>query len=263
MPGACTGSAHVARDFCTGGSVLFDPVSSATTPAGGPGRIRTVAVVEDEAVIASAVAARLASAGFAVEVAHDGPSGVALVERIQPDLVVLDLMLPGFDGLEVCRRIQAGRRVPVLMLTARDAETDLLVGLAVGADDYLTKPFSPRELVARVHAILRRVETAVLPPVTELRIGAVELQVPSRRVLRDGEEVHLTPTEFELIAFLAAHPGVVFTREQLLAEVWGYRDGSGLRTVDSHIRAVRRKLGNDVVRTVHAVGYALGEGGHG
>ena len=119
-----------------------------------------VVIIEDEETIAAAVAARLKSEGFAVEVAADGPSGVALVERIRPDLVVLDLMLPGFDGLEVCRRIQKDRPVPVLMLTAKDSETDLLVGLAVGADDYLTKPFSPRELVARVHAILRRVGRA-------------------------------------------------------------------------------------------------------
>src|SRR5687767_4644797 len=121
---------------------------------------RTILVVEDEAPIAQAVAARLRSEGFAVEVASDGPSGVAACERLAPDLVVLDLMLPGFDGLEVCRRIQRDRPVPVLMLTARDSETDLVVGLAVGADDYLTKPFSPRELVARAHAILRRVGRA-------------------------------------------------------------------------------------------------------
>ena len=222
---------------------------------------KTIVVVEDEEAIASAVAARLQSAGFVVHTALDGLSGVDLVERAQPDLVVLDLMLPGIDGLEVCRRIQARRRVPVLMLTARDSETDLLVGLAVGADDYLTKPFSPRELVARVQAILRRVETAALPPVSELRIGpAIELHLPSRRATRDGADVHLTPTEFELLAYLAQHEGTVFTREHLLAEVWGYRDGSGARTVDSHIRAIRRKLGNDVIRTVHAVGYAVGDG---
>ncbi|MGH9040936.1 MAG: response regulator transcription factor [Acidimicrobiia bacterium] len=232
------------------------------TPAALP-TPRTVAVIEDEEPIAAAVAARLRSEGFTVEVAGDGPSGVALVERLRPDLVVLDLMLPGFDGLEVCRRIQRNHPVPVLMLTARDSETDLLVGLAVGADDYLTKPFSPRELVARVHAILRRVarpapaEAAATTPV--LRIGPVELDPASRRAHRDGEPVHLTPTEFDILALLAGRPGMVFTREKLLAQVWGYRDGFGARTVDSHVQALRRKLGPDVVRTVHGVGYAAGE----
>ncbi len=218
---------------------------------------KRIVVVEDEEAIASAVAARLRSAGFEVEVALDGLHGVEVIDKLQPDLVVLDLMLPGIDGLEVCRRIQAKRRVPVLMLTARDSETDLLIGLAVGADDYLTKPFSPRELVARVQAILRRVETTEHPPIADLSVGDISLNMPSRRVLRAGGEVHLTPTEFELLAFLAQHPGTVFTREQLLADVWGYHDGSGARTVDSHIRAIRRKLGNEVIRTVHAVGYAV------
>jgi DNA-binding response OmpR family regulator len=227
---------------------------------------RSVAIIEDEEPIAAAVAARLRSEGFSVEVAGDGPSGVELVERLRPDLVILDLMLPGFDGLEVCRRIQRNRPVPVLMLTARDSETDLLVGLAVGADDYLTKPFSPRELVARVHAILRRVSRpaeAETAGAAILRIGSVELDPAGRRARRSGQAVHLTPTEFDILALLAARPGVVFTREKLLAQVWGYRDGFGARTVDSHVQALRRKLGPDVVRTVHGVGYAAGEPGAG
>ncbi|MGI8683816.1 MAG: response regulator [Acidimicrobiales bacterium] len=219
----------------------------------------TVVIVEDEEPIAAAVAARLRSEGFDTETAADGPSGVALVARVDPDLVVLDLMLPGMDGLEVCRRIQRDRPVPVLMLTARDSETDLLVGLAVGADDYLTKPFSPRELVARIRTILRRVERSESAgPGAPLRLGDVEVEAASRKVRVNGEAVHVTPTEFDLLTLLAGRPGVVFTREQLLAEVWGYRDGSGARTVDSHIRSLRRKLGHDVVRTVHGVGYAAG-----
>jgi DNA-binding response OmpR family regulator len=223
---------------------------------------RTVAVIEDEVAIAEAIAARLRSEGYDVEVAHDGPAGVELCRARQPDLVVLDLMLPGLDGLEVCRRIQAERRVPVLMLTARDTETDLVVGLAVGADDYMTKPFSPRELVARVGAILRRADEAgdSGPAEDSVHIGRVELQLPTRRVRLDGELVHLTPTEFDLLACLATRPGVVLSREQLLREVWGYRDGSGARTVDSHVRAIRRKLGSSVIRTVHAVGYAVEDG---
>src|SRR5262245_24727540 len=176
-------------------------------------------------------------------------------------------MLPGLDGLEVCRRIQRTRPVPVLMLTARDTEDDLVVGLATGADDYLTKPFSGRELVARVRALLRRVERAAeVADVTEatgLTLGDVDLDVAGRRVTRDGGPVHLTPTEFDLVVFLARRPGQVFTRERLLVEVWGYRDGSGARTVDSHVRALRRKLGADVVRTVHGVGYAAGDIAHG
>jgi len=204
--------------------------------------VATVVVIEDEEPIAAAVAARLRSEGFEVDVAADGPSGVALVERARPDLVVLDLMLP-----------------------ARDSETDLLVGLAVGADDYLTKPFSPRELVARVHAILRRVDrsaeakAAADPAVRTLRLGKVALEPATRRATLDGEPVHLTPTEFDILALLGDKPGVVFTREKLLAEIWGYRDGFGARTVDSHVQALRRKLGAGVIRTVHGVGYAAGD----
>ena len=216
-----------------------------------------ICVVEDEEVIAAAVAARLRAEGFAVECAHDGPAGVELCRRVRPDLVVLDVMLPGFDGLEVCRRVQRERAVPVLMLTARGEETDVLVGLGVGADDYMTKPFSPRELVARVRALLRRVERRAAPAGAPVRVGTLELDPASRRVSVDGREVHLTPTEFDLLALLAARPGVVYTREQLLADVWGWRDGSGQRTVDSHVRGLRRKLGAGRVRTVHGVGYAL------
>jgi DNA-binding response OmpR family regulator len=219
---------------------------------GGP----LICVIEDEQAIADAVAARLRAEGFAVEVAHDGPAGIALCERLLPDLVILDLLLPGIDGLEVCRRIQRTRPVPVLMLTALDAETDMLVGLGVGADDYMTKPFSPRELVARVRALLRRVERR--PPAGEaLRVGELTVDTAERRVRVGRDEVDLTATEFDLLSVLAARPGKVHTRDQLLAEVWGWRDGSGARTVDSHVRGLRRKLGPGWVRTVHGVGYAL------
>jgi DNA-binding response OmpR family regulator len=216
-----------------------------------------ICVIEDEEVIASAVAARLRAEGFDVEVAHEGHAGVALCDRVRPDLVVLDLMLPGLDGLEVCRRVQRDRPVPVLMLTAKAEESDLLVGLAVGADDYMVKPFSPRELVARIRALLRRVERRPTPPGDALALGELEIDPAARLVRLGGEIVHLTPTEFDLLALLAARPGAVFSREQQLAEVWGWRDGSGQRTVDSHVRGLRRKLGTDLVRTVHGVGYAL------
>jgi DNA-binding response OmpR family regulator len=229
--------------------------------AAAPAFTRTILVVEDEASIAEAVATRLRSEGFEVSIAVDGPSGVEVCRDLRPDLVVLDLMLPGLDGLDVCREIQRDRPVPVLMLTARDSETDLVVGLAVGADDYLTKPFSSRELVARVHALLRRVERRPGVAADVVRLGAVSIDPVSRRVHCDEALVHLTPTEFDLLAHLAARPARVFTREQLLAEVWGYHDGAGARTVDSHVRALRRKLGNDIVRTVHGVGYAAGDPG--
>ncbi|TDC51312.1 response regulator transcription factor [Micromonospora sp. KC207] len=220
-------------------------------------RERRVLVVEDERTIAESVAARLRAEGFTVETAGDGPTAVARFRAWQPDLVVLDVMLPGFDGLEVCRRIQADRPVPVLMLTARDDETDLLVGLAVGADDYLTKPFSLRELAARVHVLLRRVERASAAAPATLTIGEVEINQTERRVLRAGAEVHLTPTEFDLLVHLAGRPRTVLPRERLLADVWGWAEGSSTRTVDSHVKALRRKLGAGLIRTVHGVGYAL------
>jgi DNA-binding response OmpR family regulator len=217
-------------------------------------------VIEDEQPIAHAVAARLRSEGYEVEIAADGPSGVVLCNRVRPDLVVLDLMLPGLDGLEVCKHIQRDRAVPVLMLTARDGESDLLVGLAVGADDYMTKPFSMRELIARVHALLRRADRSADGPAKPVvRIGGVELDATTRRVRIDGDLVHLTPIEFDLVHYLAGRPGRVSTREELLAQVWGYDVPSGARTVDSHIRTIRRKLGSSIVRTVHGVGYAIEE----
>ena len=219
-------------------------------------------VVEDESTIATAIAQRLTAEGWKVEVARDGLTAVSAAERLRPDVVVLDVMLPGIDGLEVCRRLQADNPVPVLMLTARDDETDMLVGLGVGADDYMTKPFSMRELVARLKALLRRVDRAAQAAATPsseppIVAGDVVIDRAQRRVVRAGEEVHLTPTEFELLVMLASTPRTVLTRERLLAEVWDWADASGTRTVDSHIKAVRRKLGPELIRTVHGVGYAF------
>jgi len=228
-------------------------------PVNGTGA--RILVVEDEPVINQAVTDRLRGSGYEVVQAWDGPGAVARFAETAPDLVLLDVMLPGFDGYEVCRRIQAGRPVPVLMLTARDDEADILVGLGVGADDYLTKPFRMRELVARVGALLRRVERAaelVADPTTDL--GDLRIEAASRRVWVAGTEVHLTPTEFDLLLCLAASPGVVLTRDSLYAEVWGWPGASGTRTVDSHVKALRAKIGADRVRTVHGVGYSLETG---
>ena len=223
-------------------------------------------VVEDDAVISQAVAERLTAEGFDVRQVYDGPTAVEAAGTWQPDALVLDVMLPGLDGHEVCRRIQAERPLPVLMLTARDSETDLLVGLGVGADDYLTKPFSMRELVARVRVLLRRVERAAelaQGGPDDLRVGDLHIDRSGRRVRVESSDVHLTPTEFDLLACLASQPGTVLTREELMREVWGWSDPAaartGTRTVDSHVRSLRAKIGADRVRTVHGVGYALEE----
>jgi DNA-binding response OmpR family regulator len=221
-----------------------------------------VLVVEDERTIADAITARLAAEGFAVDQVHDGLTALDRAAAWNPELVVLDVMLPGLDGHEVCRRLQADRPLPVLMLTARDDEIDLLVGLGIGADDYMTKPFSMRELVARITALLRRVERArsIAAPAHHVNVNGLRIDGASRRVWSNTEQVHLTPTEFDLLSCLAARPGTVLSRESLLAEVWGWADASGTRTVDSHVKSLRRKLGADLVRTVHGVGYALEAG---
>jgi len=226
---------------------------------------RSILVVEDEEPIAEAVRVRLESEGYDVRVAGDGPQALRLAGEDRPDLVVLDLMLPGMDGLEVCRELQRDSWVPVLMLTARADEADKIAGLAVGADDYMTKPFSSRELAARVRAILRRMDrmrtAADGEPLTRFDLV---IDTSRRRVTREDEEVVLTPLEFEILAALARQPGVVLSRDDLMDRVWGYRDYAGGRVVDSHVARIRRKLGDDAaepsyVRTVHGVGYAFRE----
>ena len=228
---------------------------------------RSILVVEDEEAIAEAVRARLVSEGYGVEVVHDGPQALIAARAHRPDLVVLDLMLPGMDGLEVCREIQKDDWVPVLMLTARTEEADKIAGFAVGADDYLTKPFSLRELAARVKAIIRRIERMqrVTPTDPEIRFD-LTIDPARRRVMRGSEEIALTPLEFEILLTLARSPGVVMNRDQLMDRVWGYRDYAGGRVVDSHVARIRRKLGDEAaepkyIRTVHGVGYAFREDG--
>jgi DNA-binding response OmpR family regulator len=223
----------------------------------------TILVVEDEPAIADAIMSRLRSEGFRALHAADGPEAVERAASAHPDLIILDLNLggfDGFDGLEVCRQIHTRRRVPVIMVTARSDETDVLVGLGLGADDYLTKPFSMKELTARVRAVLRRVtDAAASSAVAVVSIGVLQLDPARRRAQFRGEPVHLTPTEFDLLRALQRADGAVLSRLQLLDQVWGYRDASGSRTVDSHVRSIRRKTADGVVRTVHGVGYSLGE----
>jgi DNA-binding response OmpR family regulator len=226
-----------------------------------------ILVVEDEAAIAEAVRARLTSEGYRVRIAHDGPDAIRSAAQEQPDLVVLDLMLPGMDGLEVCRELQKTSWVPVLMLTARTDEADKVAGLAVGADDYLTKPFSMRELTARVRAIVRRMDRIRdMTPSESVARFDLTVDAARRRVLKGADEVQLTPLEFEILFTLARNPGVVLSREQLMDRVWGYRDYAGGRVVDSHVARIRRKLGDEAaepkyIRTVHGVGYAFKEDG--
>ena len=229
---------------------------------------QTILVVDDEEAIAEAVRARLSSEGYRVLVAGDGPRAIEVHAAEHPDLVVLDLMLPGMDGLEVCKAIQHDRWTPVLMLTAKTEEADKVAGFAVGADDYLTKPFSLRELVVRVKAILRRVER--IQGVTPAEDGPIDrngLIDRSRSAASSRSTTKRSasrPLEFEILLVLAREPGVVLARDQLMDRVWGYRDYAGGRVVDSHVARIRRKLGEDgneprFIRTVHGVGYAFKE----
>ena len=225
--------------------------------------MRTILVVEDEPQIAGLVRDYLEHAGFAVLSAGDGPGALALARARRPDALVLDLGLPRLDGLDVIRSIRRDSRVPILILSARGDESDRVAGLELGADDYVVKPFSPRELVARVRAVLRRTESA---PLADERItaGDLELDPVRRRVTVAGRPVALTPTEFELLATLAREPGRVWTRSQLLDAVHGFSLETYERAIDGHIRNLRRKLEPDeasprYVRTVHGVGYALAD----
>ena len=223
---------------------------------------KPILVVEDEHNIASLVKLYLSNEGFSVAWVADGSKALDEADRLQPALVILDLMLPGLDGLEICRRLRSRSRVPVIMLTARDSEIDRIVGLELGADDYITKPFSPRELVARVKAVLRRTEEAGGPGKAEadlavLSLGAVVVD-PARREARAGNRpVELTAKEFDLLAFLIRNRGIVFSRDRLLERVWGYVQPVDSRTVDSHVRSLRAKLGDaaGIVKTLRGVGY--------
>jgi DNA-binding response OmpR family regulator len=223
---------------------------------------KTILVIDDEPKITEICCDYLTAAGFAVITADTGPKGLALARKAMPDLVVLDLMLPGMDGLDVCRELRRESNMPIVMLTARVEETDKLVGLELGADDYLTKPFSPRELVARVRTVLRRVSEP--GPAEMIRAGDLTLDRGRYHAILPDREVALTPTEFEILAALASQPGRVFSRAQLLTVARGVAFESYERAIDSHIRNLRRKLEPDeasphYVITVHGVGYKLSE----
>jgi DNA-binding response OmpR family regulator len=216
-----------------------------------------VLVVEDEVTIADLLRLNLRAAGYGVEVVDDGGRALTAVRELRPSAIVLDIGLPTMDGIEVCRRLRAdGDWTPVLFVTARDDEVDRVLGLELGADDYVTKPFSPRELVARVGGVLRRTR-GTAGASTTLRHGPLRIDLTSHEVTVDGREIALTATEFDLLTHLVRRPGVVFTREQLLSDVWGYASTAGGRTVDVHVAQVRAKLGDaSPIRTVRSVGYA-------
>jgi DNA-binding response OmpR family regulator len=218
-----------------------------------------VLVIEDEPAIAEVIRLNLVNAGYTAHVEGDGEAGLAATRSLRPVAVILDVGLPGIDGIEVCRRMRSAQDwTPVLFVTARDDEVDRIVGLELGADDYVTKPFSPRELVARVSSVLRRTRGVGEPDA--LQVGRVRLDPARRRVFGDGSEVTLTATEFDLLAYLMRRPGRVFSREQLISEVWGYSAFAANRTVDVHIAQVRAKLGDaSPIRTVRGVGYAVDE----
>jgi DNA-binding response OmpR family regulator len=221
---------------------------------------QTVLVVEDEASIASFVSLYLKNAGYGVRTASTGTEALSAAASDSPSLIVLDLMLPDIDGIEVCKRIRQRSDVPILMLTARDEDVDKIIGLEVGADDYLTKPFNPRELVARVKSVLRRAAPARQDPENAV-IKHGDLTVDSgRREVRVGEEeIQLAPKEFDLLWELLDHRGLVLTRDQLLERVWGYTFAGDTRTVDVHVRQLRRKLGDaSPIVTVWGVGYKVG-----
>ncbi len=228
-----------------------------------PGAQKRILVVDDESSIRDVLTRYLEREGYRVEVAADGPGALHATAQMSPDLIVLDLMLPGLDGLEVCHRLRAQSAVPIIMLTARDEEADKVRGFTTGADDYITKPFSPAELVLRVKAVLRRVDAAITPAQAQgdlLRFGSLAIAPAYRRVEVAGRTIDLSAREFDLLLFLASHPGQVFTRNQLLQQVWDYDYYGDSSTVTVHISRLREKLEPDpthpsYIKTVWGVGY--------
>jgi DNA-binding response OmpR family regulator len=224
---------------------------------------RTILVVDDEPTVLETLASSLSRDGYGVVTAADGAAGLAQFRAHQPDLIVLDLMLPEISGVELCRIIRRESAVPILMLTAKDSEVDKVVGLEIGADDYVTKPFSLRELEARIAALLRRSEQARHEPLADLvEVGRVQVDLAGHRLVRDGRALPVKPKAFELLAFLVRNQGQVFTRDQLLQNVWGYDYAGESRTVDVHVHWLRQEVEPDpakpsVIETVRGIGYVL------
>ncbi|HEX5504373.1 MAG TPA: response regulator transcription factor [Thermomicrobiales bacterium] len=242
----------------------MNAVSAVNGAARVPVGQATILLVDDDAIVLDVVERYLLREGYDVRVARDGEAGLAAARDGRPDLIVLDLMLPGLNGLEVARRVRAESAVPIIMLTARGEETDKVLGLGLGADDYVTKPFSPRELVARIGAVLRRTSGELSRQAGDddaaLRFGALRIDPRGRTVTRDGAPADLTAREFDLLAFLARHAGQVFTRQQLLDQVWDFEFYGDPSTVTVHVRRLREKIEPDPVRprylkTVWGVGY--------
>jgi len=226
---------------------------------------RTILVVEDDATLRETLVDALEVEGFRIVAAADGRKALARFRADKPDLVLLDLMLPELSGIEVCRIIRAESGVPIVMLTAKDSELDKVVGLELGADDYVTKPFSLRELSARIRALFRRAEQVAAPDAAAgnvVELGRVQVDLAGHRLLRDGEPVAIKPKAFELLAFLLRNPGQAFTRDQLLERVWGYDYAGETRTVDVHVHWLRTTLEDDAaapkfIHTVRGVGYVF------
>lgn len=219
------------------------------------GELGTLLVIEDDTSIAELLQLYLTREGYKVLIAPDGEQGLEMVRAERPTLVVLDLMLPGMSGLDVLKTLRAESGTPVIILTARDADQDKIHGLELGADDYMTKPFNPGELVARVRAVLRRISPTEEPAV--LSLGGIELSVEERVVRVDGRPVELTPKEFQLLEYLLLNKGIALPRERLLEEVWGYSYYTDARTVDVHIGQLRKKLGrwSVAIQTIWGLGY--------
>ena len=217
-----------------------------------------VLVVEDEKAIADVLRMYLTREGFGVQVEYDGPAGLAAAKKLHPVAIILDVGLPGMDGTQVCRELRtSGDWTPILFCTARDDEVDRILGLELGGDDYITKPFSPREVVARVKSVLRRVNTTNNSN-TPITLGAVVVDPDTRRVMLGDAEISLTATEFDLLTYLMSRPGRVFSRDELLSHVWGYSSIVGTRTVDVHVAQLRAKFGDhNPIRTVRGVGYSV------
>lgn len=218
-----------------------------------------ILICDDDPVVHESLAIYMNEENFTHYSAYDGDESIAMYEELKPDLIILDLMMPGKSGMEVCREIRKTSNVPIIMLTAKGEEIDRVLGLELGADDYIVKPFSPREVIARVKAVLRRLKGGSEPQNHILRLDGLEVNLDNYQVAVDGEKVAFTPKEVEILYLLASHPGQVMAREQILQQIWGYDYYGDTRTIDTHVKRIRQKIGSDDPRwalvTVYGVGY--------